>query len=436
MIFASLHQTEFKKYFVNTSWVIGEKISLMVLAFFVGIFVARYLGPEKFGLFSYALSYVSLFQVLSKLGLDGILSRTLIQKPEHYETLLGTSFVLKLLGAFAILILIFISFKVVPSNTYMKLLIIVVALGKIFEAFNVIDIYFKSQVQAKYSSLANFSSSLTSGFLKILLIFLKYSLIWFSIVIVLEQMILSIMLLFIFTLKGHCPFNWHFDLKLAKNLLRDSWPLILSGLMVMIYLRIDQIMIKLMINDQALGNYAAAVKLSEIWYLFPIVITQSIFPAILKAKMKSKKIYFRRLQTLYDLMVWLAIVIAVPISFFSNWTISLLYGDAYTTASIVLTIHIWTSVFVFLGLASDNYLLAEGLMKLTLYRSCFGVIVNITLNVILIRNYGIIGAAISTLVSQVMASFVFDLLNKRTIKSFKMKLKSFFPIHILSLLSN
>lgn len=435
MNFPSFNQTEFKKYFVNTSWVIGERISLMALAFFIGIFVARYLGPDKFGLLSYALSYVSLFQALSKLGLDGILSRNLIQKPELYESLIGTSFVLKLVGACAILILIYISFKIFPNNTNIKLLIIVVALGKFFEAFSVIDIYFKSQVQAKYSSLANFSASLASGFLKILLIFLKYTLIWFSIVILLEQIILSIMLIFLFVLQGHSPLKWRFNLKLAKNLIHDSWPLILSGLMVMIYLRIDQIMIKSMINNQALGNYAAAVKLSEIWYIFPVVITQSIFPAIMNAKRNNEITYFRRLQTLYDIMVWSAIGIAIPISFFSNWIIFLLYGEAYTTASTVLTIHIWSSVFVFLGLASDKYLLAENLMKFTLYRSCLGVIVNIILNVILIKTYGIIGAAISTLVTQIMASFIFDLLSKQTIKSFKMKLKSFFPVHILSMLS-
>jgi O-antigen/teichoic acid export membrane protein len=239
------------------------------------------------------------------------------------------------------------------------------------------------------------------------------------------------MQIFLFRLQGHSPSKWRFNLKLAKNLLHDSWPLIFSGLMVMVYLRIDQIMIKSMINSQALGNYAAAVKLSEMWYFFPIVITQSIFPAILDAKSKNEATYFRRLQILYDMMVWLAIGIAIPIAIFSKSIIFLLYGEAYAIASPVLTIHIWTSVFVFLGLASDRYLLAEGLIKLTLYRSCLGVIVNIVLNVILISNYGIIGAAISTLVSQIMASFIFDLLNKQTIISFKMKIKSFFPIHLL-----
>ena len=155
----------------------------------------------------------------------------------------------------------------------------------------------------------------------------------------------------------------------------------------------------------------------------------------MNAKRNNEITYFRRLQRLYDIMVWSAIGIAIPISFFSNWIIFFLYGEAYTTASTVLTIHIWSSVFVFLGLASDKYLLAENLMKFTLYRSCLGVIVNIILNVILIKTYGIIGAAISTLVTQIMASFIFDLLSKQTIKSFKMKLKSFFPVHILSMLS-
>ena len=78
----------FKKYFANTGWMFGEKIVRLVLTFFVGIYIVRYLGPEQFGLLGYALGFVGLFSTISTLGLDGIVTRELVKTPDKKDVLL------------------------------------------------------------------------------------------------------------------------------------------------------------------------------------------------------------------------------------------------------------------------------------------------------------------------------------------------------------
>ena len=87
-----LTSQEFRKYFANTSWLLGERVLRMIISLFVGIYVARYLGPERFGLLSYSVSFVWLFSSLASFGLNNILVRELVQSPEQRNNLLGTVF--------------------------------------------------------------------------------------------------------------------------------------------------------------------------------------------------------------------------------------------------------------------------------------------------------------------------------------------------------
>ncbi|MCI5115339.1 MAG: flippase [Candidatus Electrothrix sp. AX1] len=226
------------------------------------------------------------------------------------------------------------------------------------------------------------------------------------------------------------PFS-QFDVAVAKALIRDSWPLIFSGIVVMIYMRIDQVMIKEILSEDDVGIYSAAVKLSEVWYFIPIAIANSLFPAIISARKISEEVYYKRLQQFYDLMVLISVSIALPMIFLSSWLISFLYGAAYAGAASVLSIHIWAGVFVFLGIACGKHLLAENLQRITIYRTGAGVITNVLLNTLLIPKYNITGAACATLVSQIVASYLGNILSKKTILPFLMQSKALFGLNII-----
>ena len=421
----AFHHPGFHKYFFNTGWLMAEKVLRLFVGLFVGVYVARYLGPERFGLLSYAMSFVGLFTAFATLGLDSIVVRNLVQNIEDRDQLLGTAFILKLMGGILLLGAVAFAVRFTSSDSYTKLLIFIIAGGMIFESLKVIDFYFQSQVMGRFSSIAGACALCVSSLFKILLVFFQASLVWFAVAQVFSTGILAVMLLLFYS-KQSSIVKWNFKWNTAKVLLADSWPLILSGLVIMIYMRIDQVMIKEMLDSEAVGNYAVAVRLSEAWYFIPIAIANSLFPAILSARKISKQLYYKRLQQFYDLMVLISVSIALPMTFLSSWLISILYGEAYSSAGSVLSIHIWAGVFVFLGVASGKWFLAENMQLYLFLRTFYGMVINIILNLILIPKYGLAGAAIATLSAQFFAAYLSDLFNKKTRPTFFVKTRCLF----------
>lgn len=409
----------FMKYFKNTSWLFGEKILRMIVALFVGVWVARYLGPEKFGLLSYAQSFVALFSVVAGLGLDSLVVRELVKDESRAETLLGTSFFLKIFGAFCMLIFLAIALQFTSNDFYTKALIFIIASASIFQSFNVVDFYFQSKVMSKYIVYANVISLLFSSVVKITLIISNSSLEAFVWVVLFDSIILAIGYLYYFF--KHSDFKIQkliFSKSTAILLLKDSWPLILSGIVISIYMKIDQVMIKQLLGNEEVGQYSAAVRISEAWYFIPGVIASSLFPAIINAKKYSEELYYKRLQRLYNLMVWIAIAIAIPVTFLSDSIINLMYGGQYNQAGGVLLIHIWSGIFVFLGVASSQWLLIENLNKISMYNAAIGSIINVVLNLILIKKIGIIGAAWASLASYSFSAYFLLFFRKKTKMNF------------------
>lgn len=415
----------FLKYFKNTSWLIVEKLLRIVYAIILGSLVARYLGPKDFGSLNYVQSIVMIFLPLSTLGLDNIVIKNLVEDQIKFNTVLGTSFLIKLFGSILLLIVLGTTLQFMDNEALVDYYIILIALTTIFHSFNVIDYYFQSKVLSKYVVFTNIGMMLVSGIVKLLLIYNKSPLLYFIYVIILDAFLLAVGLILFYYRSNKLDIKtWNFNSSIAKKMLNESWPLILSGIFVTLYMRIDQIMIKEILGNEAVGKYAAAIKISEVWYFFPVVLASSLFPAIINSKKISKKIYYERLQKLFSLIFKIAFLIAVFITFLGDFIIDLLYGIEYYEASSVLKIHIWTGIFVFIGVVSGKWYVIENLQIISFLRTFAGCVINIVANLYFIKEFGIKGAAISTLLSQIIACYVFDVFDKRTRKIFFMKTKA------------
>lgn len=414
----------FKKYFINTSWVLAEKIIRIISSLVVGIWVARYLKPEGFGIIGYASSLMGILMAFSSLGLNSLLVRNLVKSKDLQNSLLGTAMVMQTFGSVFIMIILTLYFFYSSDELIIRQILLILGLQTFLLSFNIIDSYFQSCVQSKYVVYANIISLLTSSLLKICFILYEYTLIYFVWIMLIETTILAVGLIYFYQQKNKSIFNWTYNGKIATALIKDSWPLILNGIIVSIYMRIDQVMIKIYLSGESVGQYAAAARLSEAVYFIPAVISSSLFPAIVNAKKNNETLYFERLQNLYDLMVWLAILYIIPISLTSDFLVNMLYGSDYYQAAKVLKIHAWTSIFVFLGVARGGWVLNENLQKYSSMYLALGMIMNLLLNFIFIPKYGINGAAIATLCSQATAVLFAPLLFKPTRISFHMMFKS------------
>jgi O-antigen/teichoic acid export membrane protein len=421
----------FRRYFANTSWMFVEKIFRTSVAFFVGILLARYLGPDEYGLFNYAISFAGLFTSFANLGLDNIIVRELVKYPEKRDEILGTSFRLKLLGSIVAISLVSFTALITNEPSFNLLLIVIISSATIFQSTTVVEQFFQARVEAKYNVIAQSSSFFVAYLLKVLLIVFNQPLLLIAIVHSLESVFLAIGYYSVYRHNKFYLIRWRYNSKTAIELIKDSWPLMLSGVVISIYMKIDQVMIKYFLTYKDLGYYAVAVKLCEAWYFVPMVISTSVFPAIVSAKQIGKELYYSRVQKLYDLLAALSIGIALPVTLLSEFIIKLFFGSAFQPASSVLTIYIWAGVGTFLGVASSQYLISENFTKLAFFRTFIGMIVNVLMNLFLIPAYGINGAAFATLISYSVSVFsiYFD---RRTREQFYMMLKSILLVNIIN----
>lgn len=422
------HRPELQKALTNTGWLFGDQILRMGVGLLVGVWIARYLGPEQFGLLNYAMAFVALFGAVASLGLNDIVVRDLVKEPDDANTTLGTAFLLQFVGgllAFGLAV-VAISFAR-PDDDLSKLMVAVLGFVMVFKSTEVVKYWFGSQIESKYVVWVESGVIFILALIKVGLILAQASLISFVWAAFAEGLLVAVGLLGVYAWRGGILGVWRVSCGRAKTLFNDSWPLMLSGLAVLVYMRIDQIMLGQMLGDEAVGIYSAAVRISEVCYVIPIVIVASVFPAIVEAKKQSEALYYQRLQKLYDLMVLLALAIAIPMTFLSNWLVLLVFGEDYAQAGVVLALHIWTGVFVFLGVASGRWYLIENLQMLVFYRTFGGAVINILANLLLIPKYGILGAAMGTVLSQMAAAYVFDYMSSKTRNVFWMKTKSLLP---------
>jgi len=397
--------TGFRKYFSNTGWLFIDKFSKTLITLIVSIFVARYLGPDNYGILNFTLSFVALFSVFSTLGLDAIIVRELVSEPSKRDELLGAGFLLRLSGSFLSIGLIFLVIRIMEIDPAINVFIYIVAFSALFQSLNVIDFYFRAKVISKYAVYVRIFSVTFSAVLKLLLILWKKDLIYFVGAIFIENILMAAGFAAAYAAQKLKVTDWKVNMATSIKLLSDSWPLIFSGLAIAVYMRVDQVMLNAYLGAKAVGIYAVAARISEGWYFIPIIIARSVFPAIVESKQKGKYLYDLRMEQLYSLMVWTALFIAFPVTFLSPVIIRALYGAQYIESVLVLKIHIWAGIFAFLGVALSKYLVTENLTKINFLITVVGMITNVILNIFLIPRYGVKGAAIATVVSYFMAVF-------------------------------
>lgn len=392
---------------INAGWLFVLRVLRILFALFVGVWVARYLGPEEFGIFNYALAFVTLFLPLTKLGLDGIVVRDLVREPASKDEILGTTFLLRLIGSIASLSAAVAAITFIRSgDTQMLVLIGIIAGGIVFQSFDTIDMWFQSQVQSKYTVYAQFFALVIANLTKIILILAGAPLVAFAVVISLELVVQAGGLAVAYQMRGFHIRAWKARLSRVGNLLGQSWTLILSGILALIYLKIDQVMLGEMRGQEEVGIYSTAVRISEVWYFVPVAISMSVFPALIKSKDLGKEIYESRLQQLYDFLVWMALIVAFIMTFTSGLLMNVLFGEAFSGGGLILAIHVWAGVFVFMKSALWRWLLNEGLLKFSFLSNSIGAVVNIILNLFLIRRYGGAGAAVATVISYAAAGYL------------------------------
>lgn len=425
---------EARKVIKNISWLFLDKILKLSIGVLLVISLTRYLGPERFGLLNYVTSLVVLFTAIGALGLNAIVVRDLIEKPNSNETL-GTSFVLKLTGGIMALFLLALTVIILrPNDELSKYLAVLLGFRILFKSSDIIKFWYESKIESKNTVLTENAVYVFMAAVKLILIYLNAPLASFVLVLLLESVFIFVFLFLLYLKGGGKIINWKFTSTRSKELLNDSWPIIVSSTAWIFYSKIDQVMIGQILGNKEVGYYAAANKLSEISTFIPTIIAFSIIPSILKYRSSNRTLYDKYFQMIYNIVTSILILLAIVVSLFPVIVIETLYGTQYTPAATVLSIQFWIVVFIGLAKISGRYLVNDNRQKITMVRHLAGVLINLPLNYFLINIYGIEGAAWASLISLVSTNYLFDSLFKGTRNIFMQKTRALFFIWIFSFL--
>lgn len=413
------------KVFVNLFWLSGDKVLQMGLGLVVGAWVARYLGPDQFGALNYAMAFAGLFSPVIKLGLDQIVIRDLVRDVSKKDLTIGTALVMQATsGLIAFLLATGMAIWLNPTDPLMPYLVALMAGTSFLSVFQIFELWFQSQVHSKYAVWSKNSAYLLITGVKVVLIQMGASVVAFATALLIESGLAALNLAIAYQLTGNVLRKLSFSATRAKELFAESWPLILSSFVIMVYMRMDQVMLGQMSTVQEVGTYAAAVKIAELWYFVPAALVQSMFPLIIQAKDIDERSYYRKLGKLLLILAVASYGFAGFVSLFPNQLVSLIYGEDYLAAVVPLVILAWTGLFVSLGLARSAWMVTENMSQLSFLTTAMGAIANLILNYLLIPTYGSSGAAIATLVAQAVATFFSNLAYARTRRFFTLQLKA------------
>jgi O-antigen/teichoic acid export membrane protein len=394
-----------RKYALNTTWILIEKSARILSGLLVGILVARFLGPEQFGILGYALNLAAVFTIVATAGMDGILTRELVLRKEDTNTLMGSALAIRIAGAL-LAIVVATTYSAMRDSDFQTLIVLVVSASMLFQSFTIIDLYFSANVQGKFNAINQVITLTISSIIKILLIWFQASLIYFSSMLLVESIISVAIQLYFFKKSS-------FKLRIADArykecvyLLKASFPFVLSGFIMLVYLKMDFVLIKRFLSLTELGNYNAAVRISEASYFISAAVSGAVLPGLLN-NIDNKELFKERFTQLMSLLLWIGIFIIIGAFLLGDIVITFLYKEKYNLAPGVFKIHILTVVPAYLGTLWSAWILAQNKQKLFIYFYIVIFIVSVSLQLYFIPRYGIDGAAWAVVCTQLLSLLLF-----------------------------
>ncbi|WP_330704579.1 flippase [Novosphingobium resinovorum] len=418
-----------KSYLSNSAWLMADNLFTNAVTFIVFVGVARYYGADQYGAYAYVFAIAQLFAVLGQMGLDGLLIRDLVDNPDDHPRVLGTGGGLRFAGYCIGGLGCLIYGLVMPQHDSTERWLFFSAF--LFILFTpapmLLDNWFRSRVEARYSTIARMAGTLIGGLARGIVILLGGSIIIMGYVQAASVLIIVAVSLPLFLRRGGpAPHRWVFDPKKARAMLSESWMIFLGSAMALIYLKIDQVMLRWWEGPAEVGIYAVAARLSEVFYFIPAALVTSFFPRLIQLHKQEREVFNARFESLLALLALLAYAIMIGIFLFGPLLIKFAFGQQFEAAGPVLMVHMCSMPFIFMRYAFSRWMVVERFNVFSVISQGCGAIANVLLNIVLIPRYGMMGSAVATLISYAAASYFILLVSPRTRPIFFLMTKALF----------
>ena len=406
-------KTEKKSFLANTSWLLIGNVLRMVFQFAVNILIARYLGPERQGVINYVATYTAFFSSLVGLGLNGVIIYELVNSGETGKVL-GSATGLRMIVSFiSILSMLLVLYLTDGNDKTILWIALLQAVQLPFSALDTIKYWYQRNLQSKYAVLLTTVGYAVSCLYKIWIIVTKKSVIWFGFCTTLDIIMIGCLYLLSFRILGKERLS--FDRKVAGRLLKACIPFALANIMIFIYSKIDTIMIRHMLQSMTMvGFYTTAVAICGYVSFVPTAILDSARPLVMSAKNEDEELYGTRMRQSALAVAAVGVLYAAFILLLGRWVIRLLYGQAYLGALGSLRIAVWYTAFAFLGSVKSIWLICEKKNRYVILFAVMGAATNVVLNALMIPKWGIEGAAVATLLTQICTHVLYPALFPQT----------------------
>lgn len=422
----SKKRPEASRFIGQSSVFLFDRMVRMAVGLVLGALIARHLGVAGFGQMAFIVASVSFVQSLVTLGLDGIVVKRFVDSPTERGVVFGSAATMRLIaGALAWLLLMGFMWRNTQAEEYLPL-ISIYAMTLFVSALDVGDLWFQATQRAPLVVFAKLFVFGVFAIVRLTLVWYGAGISGFIVAMTFELLLAGACAWWLMLRKNKIGQSLTFSNTVAKDLLRSSWPLIISGAMVSVYMRFDQLLIARILGTEQLGLYAAALRLSEVWQFLSMSLAAAAAPAIAKARMESVDAFERRIVKLFRAVFLLGLGVAVFVSMAATPVMLLMFGPAFSKSAQVLAVHIWHIPFMFLGSAVSLWMINQGMTKLFLLKAAIGAGFSLVLNITLLPLFGIMGAAVSAIVVQLCANFLWHPLLPSTRRLFQLQCSACF----------
>lgn len=399
----------------NAGWLTVERLIRLGVGFFVGIWIARYFGPDTYSLFTYSLAIVVMFRAVAGLGLRSIFVREQVAHPESGNKLLGSSVALiGIAGIFCYVLAVLTAWLLNSSGDQTHLIVAVLAIQILLYPTEVINYFFEAKVQSKFTVISRLAGYTVGLVIKLWILLNGGEIIHLALAYAVDLAVVALMYTYMGYRENIAYRNWRWDAGMAKGLLKDSRYLVLAAVMVTLYMQIDKPMIFKLAGQRENGYYSFAVQLAEACYFLPVVVQQSAFPNLVASGRRDEREFLLKISKLIRILFYLSVLVALFFTFTATPIVDFLSNGKYTESGKMLSIVIWALPFVSSGLVQSAYLVSKNLLSYSLYLTAMGMVCNVILNVLLIPEYGGNGAAFTTVISYSIAGFFGGFLFNKT----------------------
>lgn len=413
-----------KKIMSNSVWLIIQQLYSMLTSLTIVALIARFLGPSDYGLINYCASLITIFSTFVGLGLDSVIVAEAIRNPDREGRYLGTALVMRL-AASLISYPVFLSVIMLinPGNRILFAIAVLQGAGLVFQTYDVLVYWFRIKLKMKYVSIALICAITLTSVLRIVLLINKATVVWFALSLSVQALAAALIVAVMFLKQSDVRLKFSFSD--AKDLLKLSYNCIISSVSIVIYMEADKIILEKMTDTAHVGIYSAAVMLATYWQFIPMALIDSSRPVILEKRKTSGKEYMEQFQLIMAGSNLISFIFALIMSGFGWLFIYIVYGSDYRGAFIPLIILSWASFIGISGSVRSIWIMGESFYKYDKWFTVTAAVLNIILDLFLIWQFGIIGAAIATLITYVYEVLIVPLFFRETRGFTKLYFQSF-----------